>query len=782
MDISVIIPIYNVEEFLVECLESVKRNVAGLYAEVLLIDDGSTDNSSIIARLYAEKLENFSYYRTENGGPSRARNYGVSLAVGKYISFIDSDDMLTEGILKKMFEAAERNGSELTVCNVARIKDKKITESYMHACALNKLTESISHITRHPDFVYDATICNKLILRSFYLRHNITFFDGYAYGDMLPNLKLHYFCNSVSVIYETGYLWRICTGANKQITNDIIQRMLQDKIDMMALTLKYAKKESLPSDIIEALETKFLTWDFDGWLNRLDLLPQDIIKKRTDLITDFVNANIDKEYIKELPLIHQQIYQDLLGGDISHLIQIVTYKNTNASHAPVIVSDNGLKMKLPSFLFTIPNRNAEHEFGNNSLPVGSVDTIMVDKRTVVTLQGHSYVKRVNIPFDGTVHFSTILINELSGKVVPLSITPVKTANVTTSEGKILNYDDYQYYQYNYDGAGFRIDIDFEQLTRYPELIGNNYIILSYDFTHCRGNWLLKGINGNAKKTAEKFIYENEKYRGEISFDVQNTIRIVLSIKENLSEENPGADILRKLPPEFNSTKVGKQWEKLLHKQLITLKKQHEKYSTLRVDIRNRGKGGCNVIEQSVTPAPIFIRRPVWLPDGITIESLAGTMSVAAQCQGDGELEIGLMGRDMRNAGGKRYPVWIDCTYFAVNGEVVFNETKTVCHDKRYVYRRAVKDGEVIRLDLAWTECQSSNVLDEYRQLQTDLKIANRKINTTEATLKNAKAENVKLARELKNIKNGWSFRAGRLITWLPSKIKELLLCFSILNY
>lgn len=101
------------------------------------------------------------------------------------------------------------------------------------------------------------------------------------------------------------------------------------------------------------------------------------------------------------------------------------------------------------------------------------------------------------------------------------------------------------------------------------------------------------------------------------------------------------------------------------------------------------------------------------------------------------LEVGLLGRDVRNVEGKRYPVWVDCTSFAVNGEVIFNETKTVCHDKRYVYRRTVKDGEVIQLDMVWTECQSSNVLDEYRQLQINLQNANAKVSSAETALKEA---------------------------------------------
>ena len=147
--ISVIVPIYNVEEYLVDCLESVKRNISSLEAEVLLIDDGSTDSSSAIAKLYAEKAEKFFYYRKENGGLSSARNYGVALATGKYLFFVDSDDMLTDGILPIMLESAERNGTELTVCHVARLKEKKILESYLHDRAFSGLNENISHIKKH---------------------------------------------------------------------------------------------------------------------------------------------------------------------------------------------------------------------------------------------------------------------------------------------------------------------------------------------------------------------------------------------------------------------------------------------------------------------------------------------------------------------------------------------------------------------------------------------------------------------------------------------------------
>ena len=215
------------------------------------------------------------------------------------------------------------------------------------------------------------------------------------------------------------------------------------------------------------------------------------------------------------------------------------------------------------------------------------------------------------------------------------------------------------------------------------------------------------------------------------------------------------------------------------KQINTLHKQYEKYSTLRIDIRNKGDKGCDVIEQGIVPQPLSVRKPEWLPGGVTVESIAECMSVAVQCKGDGELEIGLMGRDVRNEAGKRYPVWIDCTYFAVNGGVIFADTKTVCHDKRYVYRKPVVDGEVIKLDVAWSECRSSNVLDEFRQLQVELKNSKNKTNQLQkANAKTLKELNetqrkaAKLDKELQNVKNGWSFKIGRIITYIPRKITK----------
>lgn len=566
MDVSVIIPIYNVEEYLADCLESVRQNVRGLNAEVILIDDGSTDNSSVIAKLYAEQLEQFTYYRTENGGLSRARNFGVSLAKGKYLFFVDSDDMLTNDILPKMIETAERNGTELTVCNVARYKDKKIQEPFLHVRAFQGLREAVSHVTKHPALIYDSTSWNKLILRSFYLKNGIIFPEGFLYEDMLPNFILHYLCNGVSVIRDTGYLWRLRTGGNTQITQDHGKKPLLDKIEMMRQVLDYIQENVTEPEIEETVVIKFLGFDLNSWLSQLRLLPEEEMKDYVRLIRDFVSHPVNKRNLNKLPLLKQQLYQDIFEGDISHLLRIVNYMNTNYSRVPVLTTTSGLVMKVPDHLFKIKNRDALREFENHVLPSCSINKATVSG-TDVYLEGHLYIRRISIPYTGSSYIKeAYLLNEQTGSVLPLPVTPVQTASLTESQGSILNYDDYTYYKYDYDGAGFRIHIDFEKLAHGQEFAGKNYIILSYDFRYCSGDWLLKRITGTAKKPLEQFVYKNDIYTGRIVFDSQNIISlVVLENKEAEGQDQTKPDTVKK---QFSSTVAGKH--------LIKMKKENEK--------------------------------------------------------------------------------------------------------------------------------------------------------------------------------------------------------------
>ena len=102
--ISIIIPIYNVENYLRQCLDSIMSQTHQNF-ECLLINDGSPDNSADICREYVEKDSRFKYFEKENGGVSSARNLGIECSRGEYITFIDSDDWVDSDYLEVLYNA-----------------------------------------------------------------------------------------------------------------------------------------------------------------------------------------------------------------------------------------------------------------------------------------------------------------------------------------------------------------------------------------------------------------------------------------------------------------------------------------------------------------------------------------------------------------------------------------------------------------------------------------------------------------------------------------------------
>ena len=111
-EISVIIPVYNVEKYLAECLESVRIQSLKDW-EAICVNDGATDNSPAILKEFAAKDPRFRIIEQENGGLSAARNAGVRAVTGKYIYFLDSDDLITPDALQWMYETAELHKTDL---------------------------------------------------------------------------------------------------------------------------------------------------------------------------------------------------------------------------------------------------------------------------------------------------------------------------------------------------------------------------------------------------------------------------------------------------------------------------------------------------------------------------------------------------------------------------------------------------------------------------------------------------------------------------------------------
>ncbi len=129
--ITVIVPVYKVEEYLPTCVDSILSQTFEDF-ELILIDDGSPDNCGAICDNYARKDQRIKVIHQENQGLSGARNSGLDIATGAYMTFIDSDDAVTDAYLEKLFELIQKENADIVACQRFEFEDGANIDSYLH--------------------------------------------------------------------------------------------------------------------------------------------------------------------------------------------------------------------------------------------------------------------------------------------------------------------------------------------------------------------------------------------------------------------------------------------------------------------------------------------------------------------------------------------------------------------------------------------------------------------------------------------------------------------------
>ncbi len=178
--ISIILPVYNCESFIVECLESIKNQTIDTF-EVVMIDDCSTDNTSEILKRYSSDDSRFLYNRNEtNLKLSVSRNKGMSLASGDYLFFIDSDDVLDTNCLEKLYKALKNNGADVSICGFEMFVDtyKKDSDFKNQIILSNdELMKEIARCERIQNFAWGKLYKKELF-------NNVVFPEGRVYEDV----------------------------------------------------------------------------------------------------------------------------------------------------------------------------------------------------------------------------------------------------------------------------------------------------------------------------------------------------------------------------------------------------------------------------------------------------------------------------------------------------------------------------------------------------------------------------------------------------------------------
>ncbi len=194
MKVSVIVPVYNVEKYLEKCLDSLVNQTFKDY-EIIIVNDGSLDNSEKIIKEYEKKYNFIKVYKKKNGGLSSARNYGLKYASGEYILFVDSDDYVEKNMIELMYEKMLSDSSDICVCEFNYIYDNKIVRSYSNLDYTDDLKKKY--------LLTPPMACIRMYKKNL-LDKNL-FKEGIYYEDLEFTPKLVLLVNRISYINEALY-------------------------------------------------------------------------------------------------------------------------------------------------------------------------------------------------------------------------------------------------------------------------------------------------------------------------------------------------------------------------------------------------------------------------------------------------------------------------------------------------------------------------------------------------------------------------------------------------
>ena len=283
--ISIIVPIYNTEKYLHECLDSIiNQNYTNF--EVLLINDGSTDSSGTICQEYVERDSRFRYIEKDNGGVASARNLGLERSSGAYITFIDSDDWVEFNYLEVLYTALKENDTDVAISTYKRFAQdgvfylrgySKENDEFLNIGKRNRnsFLEILPKLGELDHSFY--SISSKLIKRE--IIGNLLFDEQVSYAEDL-NFFFHLYLGVESVVYvrDYTYIYRTHDASTSQNFNElkalheleIFKRMFQQIEKMGITTFQYFRRlKNLVASRIAGFPTSKAIREYESFVSEV---------------------------------------------------------------------------------------------------------------------------------------------------------------------------------------------------------------------------------------------------------------------------------------------------------------------------------------------------------------------------------------------------------------------------------------------------------------------------------------------------------------------------------
>lgn len=339
--ISVIVPIYNVGTYLEETLNSLVNQTFIDDIEVLMIDDGSTDDSKYIIEKYALDYDNFYAHHKENEGQGVARNLGVYLAKGEYIHFLDADDYVVPNAYEKLFNAASSKNYDFVAVNAMRMSQYNCWEDQLFKNSFGELkgNSEFNNIREHPPLVWDTSTSNKIYKKDFLIKNNIKFPDKKIYyEDLLFSFKAYVHANSFYYLDDFLYFWRrrneksSVTQQSKNVIN------FKNRLEILNSILELIETNDCDDNIKEQMYAKWLNHDLKLFLSKINYYPKESHDELLNEILDILKI-IPKEIREGMDSYRKIIYKMVEDKDLKSLLYFAPLEEE-------LIEDSTIKLDL----------------------------------------------------------------------------------------------------------------------------------------------------------------------------------------------------------------------------------------------------------------------------------------------------------------------------------------------------------------------------------------------------------------------------------------------------
>ena len=318
--VSVIIPVYNVEKYLSQCLDSVtKQTIEAL--EIICVNDGSTDSSLEILKKYAEKDSRIQIISQKNAGSAAARNSGIRVATGQYVGFIDSDDWIDLNYYEKLYRAACSQNADIARCGYTYSYGTNDQCEETFNSKINAFSEKgkFLGINDHTVVVYNA-----IYRRSFLLEKEIAYFDDLVrhYEDIFYTARATALANRVVPVSRIQYYYRKNQRDTvSDLNNNGIKESVESLIHINEMTMNFINSHQYPTTDDYVVAYKRCLWRYNDFFKRALVFENFTKQLQLNLFNSFLKSL--RTFKEPNAIVHETYYSPMQGGNFKRYLRFL---------------------------------------------------------------------------------------------------------------------------------------------------------------------------------------------------------------------------------------------------------------------------------------------------------------------------------------------------------------------------------------------------------------------------------------------------------------------------